>query len=216
MSDSKTCICISGVDGCGKSFITNHLIKSFSKKKKYVHVWSRFKNYFSKPLLLLTRITGHSYTRFSMGIKIRYHDFYKSNFISFTFLFFQWIDQFFEIIFRFKFTKNSIISDRSIFDTLVDLSIDTRKEKFIFGNYAKTLLFFMPRNTHYFVIDRKTILIKKKRKDALIDKNFNRRKKLYKSIVKKYPITFLYNNSEIRVIENAIKKKLINEFEILS
>lgn len=208
MFNSKTCICISGVDGTGKSFITNHLIRSFKKKKKYIHVWSRFKNYFSKPLLLLTRFTGHSYTRCSMGIKIRYHEFHKSNFISFSFLFFQWIDQFIEIIFRFKFTSSSIISDRSIFDTLVDLSIDTRKEKFIFGRYAKTLLFFMPNNTHYFVIDRRTSLIKKNRKDVLLDKNFIRRKKLYKSIVKNYPVTFLYNNGEIRNIENTIKKKV--------
>ena len=86
MKNKKIYICLSGIDGAGKTLITNQLIENLSKSTKVKHVWSRYKNYFSKPFLLLMRITGHNYKVKIKEVKIGYHDFYKNNFISIIFL----------------------------------------------------------------------------------------------------------------------------------
>ena len=209
MTNKKLCVCISGLDGSGKSFITNKIIQNFEKDNKVKHIWSRYKNYTSKPLLLLTRITGHNYKEIIDGTKIGYHDFYNSKIISIFFLFFQWIDQFLEIIFRFRLTKKIIVSDRSLVDTLVDISIDTGMEKFIFSTYAKTLFKFMPKDATYIIIERDLELIRSKRPDVFHDKNLIRRNNLYKEISKIYPINIVQNNSDIQVTLNKIYE--INE-----
>ena len=55
-------ICITGVDGSGKTSLTNWLLEYLAEQDyKVESVWSRFNNYLSKPLLALTRITGHNH-----------------------------------------------------------------------------------------------------------------------------------------------------------
>jgi thymidylate kinase len=210
MKKNKFCVCLSGLDGSGKTFITNKLIEIYGKENKVKHVWSRYKNYTSKPLLLLARITGHNYKETINGIKVGYHDFHTSKILSIFFLFFQWIDQFFEIICRFKFTKLSIISDRSLIDTLIDISVDTNMEKFIFSSYAKSLFKFMPQNTFYIIIERDLDLIKKKRPDVFYDKNTIKKHVLFNKISKKYPIHIINNNNDIEITLKNICK-IINQ-----
>ena len=207
----KKCICISGLDGSGKTFIINKVVDNSANEINFRYIWSRYKNYTSKPLLLLTRLTGHNYKETINGTKIGYHDFYKSKILSILFLFFQWIDQFLEIIFRFRLTKDSIIADRCLVDTLVDISIDTKMEKFVFGFFAKSLFKLMPKGTIYFILRRNIELIKKDRPDVFYDKNLIRRNNLYKEISKIYPINIVQNNSDIQVTLDKIYE--INEKE---
>ena len=204
MKNKKIYICLSGIDGAGKTLITNQLIENLSKSTKVKRVWSRYKNYFSKPFLLLMRITGHNYKVKINGIKIGYHDFYKNRYISIIFLILQWIDIFIEILFRFKMSRKSIVSDRSLIDTLVDLIIDTNFEKFIFGSYAKSLFYFMPKNTTYFIIERDIELIKKNRPDVFYDKNVLKRIELYKKIANLFAIRIIKNESNINLTRDKI------------
>ena len=204
MNKKNICICISGLDGTGKSHIVKELIKHYKKENDTKHVWSRYKNYTSKPLLFFTRLIGLNYKENYNGIIIGYHDFYKSKLISFLFLFFQWIDQIIEITFKFKFTKKNIISDRSIIDTLVDLSIDTKLEKIIFGFYGKSLIKFMPKNTIFLIIKRDLEKIRKNREDVFYDKNLKKRLELFNQIAEFFPVYALENNSKIDFAINKI------------
>jgi|TARA_B110000971_G_C19942888_1_gene469600 thymidylate kinase len=191
----KKCICLSGLDGTGKTYLSTKIIEDIEKKIKIKHIWSRYRNYTSKPLLLITKLTGHNYKEIINGTKIGYHDFHNNKILSILFLFFQWIDQFLEIIFRFRISKFSLVADRSLIDTLVDISVDTKSEKFIFGFYAKTLFKLMPSNTIYIIIQRDLNLIKKDRPDVFYDKNRKLREELYKKISKIYPIYTVQNNN---------------------
>ncbi len=206
----KICICVSGLDGSGKTFIINKIVNNFSNVINFKYIWSRFKNYTSKPLLLLTRLTGHNYKEKINGTKIGYHDFYKSKILSILFLFFQWIDQFLEIILRFKTSQVSIIADRCLVDTLVDISIDTKMEKFVFGIFAKSLFKLMPKDTIYIILKRNVELIKNNRPDAFYDKNLLRRKELFEKISKLYPIHIIENDNSSEETLNKISK-IINE-----
>tara|TARA_A100000164_G_C21853121_1_gene746069 strand:+ start:704 stop:1354 length:651 start_codon:yes stop_codon:yes gene_type:complete len=196
LSSKRKNICLSGLDGAGKTFIAGSLIEIIKKKYDVKHVWSRYKNYTSKPLLFITRLTGHNYKKSINGLEIGYHDFQNNKFISILFLFFQWIDQFIEIIFRFRLSKTSIVSDRSLIDTLIDLSVDTNLQKFIFGFYAKSLFSLMPKNTIYILIKRNIDLVEKVRPDVFYDKNRNVREELYAEISKIYPIYIVENNND--------------------
>jgi thymidylate kinase len=204
MNKKNLCICVSGLDGTGKSYIVKELIKHYKKENDTKHVWSRYKNYTSKPLLFFTRLIGLNYKENYNGIIIGYHDFYKSKLISFFFLFFQWIDQIIEIFIKFKLTKKNIISDRSIIDTLVDLSIDTKLEKIIFGFYGKSLIKFMPKNTIFLIIKRDLEKIRKNREDVFYDKNLKKRLELFNQIAEFFPVYALENNSKIDFAINKI------------
>ena len=57
----KKCICLSGLDGTGKTYLSTKIIEDIEKKIKIKHIWSRYRNYTSKPLLLITKLTGHNY-----------------------------------------------------------------------------------------------------------------------------------------------------------
>jgi len=208
MKYTKFCICISGLDGTGKSRIVDELIKYYKKNYKIKHIWSRYKNYSSKPLLFFTRIIGLNYKIKKKNITIGYHDFHKSITISFLFLFFQWIDQVIEIFIKFRLSKKNIISDRSILDTLVDLAVDTKLENFIFSIYGKSLFKLMPKNTFFFILKRDFKKIKKNRKDVFIDKNLDRRIYLYEKISHLFPIVIIENNYKLKNTLNIIKSKL--------
>ena len=204
MKNKKICICLSGIDGAGKTLIANQLIENLGKSPKVKYIWSRYKNYFSKPFLLLMRVTGHNYKVKINEIKIGYHDFYKNRYISIIFLILQWIDIFIEILFRFKMSRKSIVSDRSLIDTLVDLIIDTNFEKFISGSYAKSLFYFMPKNATYFIIERDIELIKKNRPDVFYDKNALKRIELYKKIANLFAIKIIKNESNLNLTSDKI------------
>jgi len=204
MNKKNFCICISGLDGTGKSHIVKELVKHYKKENNTKHVWSRYKNYTSKPLLFFTRLIGLNYKENCNGIIIGYHDFHKSKLISFLFLFFQWIDQIIEIFIKFKLTKKNIISDRSIIDTLVDLSIDTKLEKIIFGFYGKSLIKFMPKNTIFLILKRDLEKIRKSREDVFYDKNLKKRLELFNQIAEFFPVYALENNSKIDFAINKI------------
>lgn len=204
MRNKKIRICLSGIDGAGKTLIANQLIENLGKSPKVKYIWSRYKNYFSKPFLLLMRITGHNYKVKINGIKIGYHDFYKNRYISIIFLILQWFDLFIEILFRFRLEKKSIVSDRSLIDTLVDLVIDTKFEKFVFGFYAKSLFYLMPKNTTYLIIERDINLIKKTRPDVLYDKNVFKRIELYNKISKLFSIKNIKNESSLTLATDEI------------
>lgn len=208
MKQNRFCICISGLDGTGKSYIAEKLLKHYENKYEINHVWSRYKNYTSKPLLLFTRFIGLNYKEKKNNIIIGYHDFNNSKIISFLFLFFQWIDQIVEILIKFKFSNKNIISDRSLIDTLVDLSIDTKLEKIIFNFYGKSLLRFMPKNTYYFILKRDLEKIKKVRQDVFYDKNINRRIELFNEISKIFPVVVIENNFDAKNVVNAIVSRV--------
>jgi len=69
-------IFLAGVDGCGKTTLSRWLNEYLAAEGVNTRViWSRFNNYLSKPLLALTRVTGHNYRKTIDGVKFGFHDF---------------------------------------------------------------------------------------------------------------------------------------------
>ena len=199
------CICLMGVDGSGKTTLANACLDYLKTKNiKTTHIWSRYRNYLSKPFLGLMRLTGHNRKEVINGVKIGYHDFAGSALISYCFLLLQWIDQVIDITLRFRTPKNVIVSDRCIVDTLVDLCIDTGRDDFILDKYGKSLMSLMPASTKYMIIFRDKEAVFTSRPDVMADQNYLRRIELYKMVASKFSLRIIDNNQSITESLNKI------------
>ena len=123
-------IFITGIDGSGKSYFSDRLIRYLEETNTPVkHVWARFMNYTSKPLLGLCRLLKLSYKEKHNNIVVGYHDFVNSKFISMLFTFFQLLDIqiviLVKILFPLWFGK-LVLSERGPYDTLIDICVDIK------------------------------------------------------------------------------------------
>ena len=173
-------ICITGVDGSGKTSLTNWLIENLSDQGyKVESIWSRFNNYLSKPLLAVTRLTGHNHRSSIDGVKYGFHDFKKLYVYRELFALLQGFDT--NIAAYFKITKQKptvdcLVCERSPWDTLVDVIVDTGLEKFIYkwmsGLYlnqvrGKSLVLFIDRDYEKIITCRPELVHDYKMKEKI-------------------------------------------------
>lgn len=189
---------VTGVDGSGKSFITQKLIAELKQKGLPVqHIWSRFNNIISKPLLAFCRLAGLNYYEKKNGVLIGYHDFERSRIISWCFVLCQIIDIWIVSVFKIwpRIVKgNILVCDRGAYDTLVDVMIDTKNRSLCRYVVAKMFLLLLPRNHKVFLLTRDAALIFKDRPDVSIDKNFQLRHELYMGCAERFGWMTVNNN----------------------
>ena len=124
-----TLISIVGVDGSGKTTLANWLRDELAKQgRQPVLVWSRFRNYLSKPLLALTRLSGHNYYKTFDGVRFGFHDFERLAGYRELFALLQAVDVNIAAYWRIHRLRNIsdvLICERGPWDTLVDVTSDT-------------------------------------------------------------------------------------------
>jgi hypothetical protein len=119
---------ITGPDGCGKTHLAKMLRTAFTLRGyRTAVVWSRFFNFFSKPFLAITRLTGHNYYHMADGVKFGFHDFQGLGWLRWLFTALQAIDvnigTYFAIYRKRKF--DLLVCERGPWDTLSDVMVDT-------------------------------------------------------------------------------------------
>ncbi len=122
-------ISIVGVDGSGKTTLTNWLAEELvSRNIKPQLVWSRFRNYLSKPMLAMTRVSGHNRYKTIDGVRFGFHDFDKLVCYREVFALLQAIDVnigAYKHIHSKRQQADLLICERCPWDTLVDVATDT-------------------------------------------------------------------------------------------
>jgi thymidylate kinase len=201
-------IVISGIDGCGKTSIIKRLIKYFSENGEETrYVWLRYNHYITKFLLAFCRVSGLTEYENVQGIRLGYHEFYRSKIISFSFILLTYIDTLLVSLVRVYipavFSKKQLICDRWIIDIMVDLEIDTGV-RFVKGSFLSNFFKKMvPKNAHYFLIERNQEEALKVRKENRLDKNFSKRIKIYQRH-SMHPYVIVVNNS--RSIQDTLNQ----------
>ena len=175
-------IFIIGVDGAGKTLYTNMLLEKLRKDGiDAVHVWSRYNNFISKPLLGLTRLTGHNYKEYHDGVEFGYHDFGRSKLLSYLFISLQIIDlnlaTFFKIKRRVK-NNRVLVCDRGPYDTMVDVMLDTGNT-YLSKKIIKLFLITLPEKHVTLLINRPVEKIFQDRKEMKHDRTLPRKDLLY-------------------------------------
>jgi hypothetical protein len=200
-------VALAGVDGSGKTFILRALQARLDAAGiPHRHVWSRFRNYLSKPLLALARLTGHNRKEVSGAVKVGYHDFAGRPWLAWPFLLLQLADQVLDIAWRYwawgyrgwrhrrPAAVPLILGDRCVYDTLVDLAVDTGLDDVIFGRIGRWLVRLLPVPRLVVVLARERAAIARSRPDALLDRHFARRCALYRRLAREFGLPVLDNN----------------------
>jgi thymidylate kinase len=194
-------IYIYGPDGSGKSTICKELVKLYNNKGINVtYRWMRFNHYTSKVLNAIGHLMGLSYYKtYPDGTRIGYHQYYKSRFFSTTYCMFTIFDSVIALIFKLwlplLINKKIVIVDRFVFDTMVDLAIDTHNSNLPLNWQGILLKKILPPRTLFIYIDVDKDIIFKRRPDIKWDENFSMKMKLYKKVYELYGLGRKVNNN---------------------
>jgi len=177
-------ISFSGIDGCGKTTVIKCVRKELeSRGHKTNCVWLRYNHYLTKILHAFCRLTGLTRYEWHDGIRVGYHEFYRSTIISNLSIILNFIDTFFATFFLVYipvlFTKRIIICDRWVFDILIDLQVDTGKYLGPDSFWGRMFLKLVPGNAKCFLIFRDASMIEATRPEHAHDKNYKPRRELF-------------------------------------
>ena len=195
-------IAISGVDGSGKTRLAGLTLDRLAMAGiPHRQVWSRFRNYLSKPLLAMARLTGHSRRETVGNVRVGYHDFARSPVLAWTFLALHSADLVLDILFRFRLRRRgTIVADRCAIDSLVDLAVDTGLDDIVIDQVGPRLLRLMPQPLLAVVVERPAGLIAEQRPDALADRHFARRRALYRRLARRLGLPVLRNDRPLETV----------------
>ena len=200
-----------GADGCGKSYFSKWL-HAYCMEKDYssVIVWSRFNNYFSKPLLGLFRITGHNYYVYRDGSTFGFHDFESLSIFRYIYVFLQMIDvniATYNKIVKPKKKFDVVVCERGPFDTFIDVLIDVDLQDTIF---RKNFFYVLNSNFSVCFIDREFKNIIQSRGELKYDFKLQRKIFMYRKMSKIFHWSIIDNNGTI----DDTKKQIINKLDI--
>lgn len=200
-------ISLVGVDGCGKTTLAIMLQQEFEAHGlRAVRLWSRFRNYTSKPLLALARLSGHSYYRSIDGIRFGYHDFERLPVYREIFALLQAVDvnlAAFWYINRVRPKYDVGICERGPWDTLVDVTSDTNLNDLPKSCLGRVYGAFLARDAVVILINRPIRKILKDRTELQHDPKIKLRSEIYLESARHFGWTIIDNNGSI---EDAMGK----------
>ena len=191
-------VALAGVDGSGKTCLTEALSARLAAAGvPHRHVWSRFRNYLSKPLLALARLTGHNRKEEILGVPAGYHEFAGRPWLAWPFLALQVADLVLDRWWRYRPGRDRrvILADRCVYDTLVDLAVDTGLDRLVLGRLGRWLVGRLPQPHLAVVLSRPVAAIRADRPEVLVDRNFARRRALYRRLADEFGLPILENDA---------------------
>lgn len=211
--DIPKIIYVMGIDGSGKSTVSEHLARRLRDMGYQVEVeWLRFNHVLSKPLLGLCRLIGLTRYEVSDGIRVGYHDFHRSRVVSWLFVLLQYLDAWrvlqLKIKPRMKGEHKILILDRYVYDILVDLMVDTRFEGLLSGRTGDAFLSLLPPDSKLLLVDRALDEVLGARPEGRVDANFIERYRHYKRIERQCPVEVLRNNGELAGLLQAAERSV--------
>ena len=214
MSQKPIFICITGIDGVGKTTHVNLIIEHLREKGiKCQYKWLRFHHLFSLPLLAFCRVAG--YTRLSTlgnSQKCSYHEFYKSKFVSaiypwilfFDTLLFTTIKVYIPMLFG-----TSIVCDRFVYDTLIDMAVATKDHEIYKKPVGTLFLKLIPKNAHFVMLDLDKSTIFSRRPELKDDLTFDERYALYESLSSQFNINVEGNCGNVSQVNCSLINRLL-------
>jgi thymidylate kinase len=207
--DRLAAIALIGIDGAGKTTLAERLrTRLRAAGMPSTHVWSRFRNYTSKPLLALARLTGHNRKLQFGAVKVGVHHF--ENGFRRPFLWLQRIDLQLDAWFRIQpaAKRGLIVMDRCALDQLVDIAADTGLDDELIDRLAPRFLDLLPQPARVVLVDREPLLIGVTRADALMDPKLLRRRAIYKRLATRLGLPTIQNDGTFEAADKLLDERL--------
>lgn len=209
MSQKPMFICITGIDGVGKTTHVNLILEHLRKKGvKCQYKWLRFYHLFSLPLLAFCRIAG--YTRLSTlgnSQKCSYHEFYKSKFVSAIYPWILFFDTFLFTTIKVyipMFFGTTIVCDRFVYDTLIDMAVATKNHGIYKKCVGKAFLKLIPKNALFVRLDLDKSIIFSRRPELKDDITFDERYSLYEDLSYRFNIMVEKNSDSVSSANSSL------------
>ncbi|TCK19477.1 thymidylate kinase [Thiogranum longum] len=204
---------VSGIDGSGKTTVVEWLAEKLGEQGYDVDVrWLRFNHVFTKPLLAFCRLTGLTRYEYVNGIRVGYHEFYRSRVIAWLFVYLQYLDALrVRYLYLGKGAGNArkvILLDRYIYDILIDLMIDTGIENLEKTHIGKAFLRLLPEGSLVLPILRQEKKVLGARPESRVDRNFSTRFRLYENLPEKFGLSEVRNDLGLEELLNTVAEKV--------
>lgn len=204
-------ICIIGPDGTGKTTQANLLVEYLRKQGiDCEYKWLRFHHFFSLPVLAFARLTGLSRVEtLENGKKIGYHDFHKSKLISTLYPYVLFIDTLvfmtLKVTIPMKCFGKTIVCDRFVYDTLVDLAISTNDLDLLTSDLSKRYAAIIPKYCLVVALSGDEKALRKRREDIKYDKVLPQKIHYYLAICDTFHIPTIDSSLPIGTIAQSIQ-----------
>lgn len=182
--------------------MVERLAKTLKERGHRVDVeWLRFNHVLSKPLLAFCRLAGLTQYEIKDGVRVGYHEFHRSRFVSWLFVYLQYLDalrvRLFRIAPKIRQKNGVLILDRFVYDIMIDLMIDTGMEDLDSRWIGRAFLDLLPSGTVVLPLVRNRDALLKARPESALDRNHYRRLRLYNQLIARQVLRPLENNSSI-------------------
>jgi thymidylate kinase len=205
-------ICLLGVDGVGKTLHARQLKEALSQngvRTKYV--WLRFVHITTLFLLGYCRVAGLTIYEDISGISVGKHCFYKSKLVAYIYPRLLYIDLLPAYLLKIVIPRlmgQTIICDRFVFDTIIDLMIDLNNDHFHETSIGRKYLHLVPEDAKLILLDLDLELIHKRRPELAVDALLARRQGLYRKLAQTYGIPIIDNAQSVSSVQKDILRAL--------
>jgi dTMP kinase len=222
MKKSGVLICFIGIDGSGKSTLSKNLIERMSKRHiKFEYTWCKFESSFFKLLISLKnkyfirdKDWKENYTKSRTVKKKLFH----SPYLRLAYEWFILIDYRFQILRKITIPRlfgRNFVSDRYIYDTVVDLAFDLNYTEEEVKKKVNHLLFLSPKPDIIYFVDVPESVAFSRKNDVPSINFLSEKKKVYKQILKYIDVIILDGTSNLNdlnfIIDQHLAKSLISK-----
>lgn len=207
-------ICLVGCDGSGKSTLAKHAITFLrARGHRPVLVWSRYNHFFSKPLLALAKLTGHSWQEVADGVAFGYHDF-RAPWLRWTFPRLQALDVRLATARKLRAAAREgdvLVFERSPWDTLADVILDTGDAGLIHSRWGRRIVAPVRGRGPVVWISRPKDAILATRPELRHDRSLEQKMAIYGELAAAYGWTRLDNTGSLKDATMKLEQQLSSE-----
>jgi thymidylate kinase len=164
-------LCLIGGDGTGKSTHAKRIVNDLGKKgKKSIYVWFGQPYIFSYPVMFIFNRLGFTKNhKLANNIVCNEHQYFKSKAISFIWPWIQLLDLAILTLSKVDFPAGNgknVVCDRFVYDTLVELMVDTNDGALYKKTVGKLIISLKPKNAMVVRLDIDSALAFSRRDDV--------------------------------------------------
>jgi dTMP kinase len=207
-------ICITGIDGVGKTTLAKNLIKMMEDDVRFEYVYGRLKPFILRPFIILGQklfLKGKNifsdYTNYKNTKKCLSKNYPILAWIYQALLLFDYfIQMLLKIKIRLLFGKN-IICDRYIYDVVItDLSIDFNYSEKDVIKVLHYMLLLLPEPDIVFLIDLPEEIAYRRKNDIPSIDYLRDRRRTYLSLTKEFEMVILNGSQSLEELRQTAKE----------